>query len=357
MSRQVSVCLPAAYTGVYLRAHLRTLFGACLGLTLLVGGTSYADTAPAAATPADSAPAAATPATPAAPPRLAATLSVQHSFSALSLAPGAEPTWNPELVQSLSIDPTYQLTKKLRLTGHLGVATELTNSDVTNREREPLLEDIFVQADLPIEPLAALPRGLAGSVGLRVTLPLSKESLARERWLAIAPSFSLRRSFTLRPGVTIAPFVSARGTVYLTTAQQLMYDGPTIPGCAARPGTCDEFDHAGSRSARAGFTESLGANATLPHDISLTLQVFWVQSLLFSLAEVTSPEGMPIPAAGTNFRFANVYLLGGNWQATARYSLSAGMQTANPQQAPDSTYYTPFFNRYTQLYITGQVAF
>ena len=69
-----------------------------------------------------------------------------------------------------------RLSPRLRLTGHLGVEMELTDSDVNTHEREPLLEDTTVTAAYS---LGTLPGGLKGSVSLRLSLWGSYISSAR----------------------------------------------------------------------------------------------------------------------------------------------------------------------------------
>src|ERR1043166_3746370 len=66
-------------------------------------------------------------------------ISIKHAFSIGSFMPGFERTYNPVLLQSLAIDPAWRLSDRLALNAHLGVETELTNSDSSSYERQPLL--------------------------------------------------------------------------------------------------------------------------------------------------------------------------------------------------------------------------
>src|SRR5262245_38930717 len=52
------------------------------------------------------------------PPWAGSEVSLKHSVSVLTFDKGAEPDYNPLVLQSLSIDPTWRFTKKFRLTGH-----------------------------------------------------------------------------------------------------------------------------------------------------------------------------------------------------------------------------------------------
>ena len=282
-------------------------------------------------------------------------ISLKHSFSVGSLMPDREPDFNPVLVQSLSIDPVCRLTDAWRLVGHLGVETELTNSDVTSSEREPLLEDASVTAGYRW-PAQGWAYGLQPSLSFRLALPTSKESIARERIAGFAPGAKLARTFRPREGVTVTPHVTARAAYHWQLSTSVVYDGPSITTCsAARGDACEELDHSGFRTSEYTFTQIAGVDVELPHDVALSAQVWWIESWLYDLAPVTGPSGEPIPSrdGGTDWRFGNVYLLAAEWQVTEMLKVSGGFQTENPQQAPDGDYYAPFFNRYTQFFVTA----
>ena len=53
----------------------------------------------------------------------------------------------------------------------------------------------------------------------------------------------------------------------------------------------------------------------------------------------------------TSTRHALLYDLGVTAQATDFFSVSLGVTTLNPELAPDSSRYAPFFNRYTAVYL------
>jgi hypothetical protein len=282
-------------------------------------------------------------------------ISIKHAFSIGSFMPGFERTYNPVLVQSLSVDPSWRLTKRLKLTGHLGVETELTDSDVSSYERQPLVEDTTVTASYAY----GLPGLLHATASLRLGLPTSKEAIARQRIAAISPAFSVGRDFEPKHDLKVTPFATLRASYNWQLTTSLVYDGPTISGCdAARGDACEAFDHSGARSSVASFIEVLGVNVALPHDVGLTAQVWWVQSWLYDLAPAVGPTGEPVPSIdSTDWRVANVYLVGAEWQITHRWKLAGGFQTENPQQRPDGSYYAPFFNRYTQLFVTAAAVF
>jgi len=283
-------------------------------------------------------------------------VSLKHSASLLSFAPGAELTYDPVLVQSLSVDPTWRISPRLRLTGHLGLETELTDSPVTSRERQPLLEDTTVTGSWR----APGWRGIDTTLSLRLALPTSAEAIARRRIVGIGPVLTARRDLD-RGALTWSPFVTLRATYNWQLSTSLVYDGPSITTCDAERGdACEEFDHAGSRSAVAGFAQVLGLNVAWPaHDLVFTAQAWWVQSLLYDLAPLTGPDGEPVASGpgATDFRLAQVYLLAAEWAPARRWKLSGGLETQSPQRAPDGDLHAPFVNRYTQLFVTATAVF
>jgi hypothetical protein len=278
--------------------------------------------------------------------------SLKHAFSIGSFMPGFERTYNPLVIQALSIDPAWRLSSELRLVGHLGVQTELTNSDVDAYERQPLLEDSTVTASLRLPAMWPNAKAIAS---LRLLLPTSKEAIARERIVAASPALNVGHAFSPREGFEVTPFVTLRATYDWQLTTTLVYDGPTIRGCdAARGEACEALDHDGARSSVATFVETVGVNVALPHRVGLTAQAWWVQAWLYELTPATGPTGMPVASIdSTDWRIGNVYLLGAEWQWTPHWKVSGGFQTENPQRRPDGAYYAPFFNRYTQLFVTA----
>src|SRR5687768_8336479 len=92
---------------------------------------------------------------------------IKHAAGVWTAIPGADPTWNPIVLQSISVDPQWRLRADWLMRGHVGVETELTDSDATSRERQPLLDDAWVQAGHEI------PWG--GTASLRLYAPTSRE--------------------------------------------------------------------------------------------------------------------------------------------------------------------------------------
>lgn len=288
----------------------------------------------------------------AAPPWKGSEISVSHYGTLTSFNKSALPDYNPFFGQAFSLDPRWKLHDSLSLRAHLGIDTELTDSDDTNTRREPLLDDLSVTAS---HKLPALPQSIKGSVSLAWTLPTSKASWALHRLSAFTAGVSANRSFVLAPGIELTVNAGMKAGILLATEQSLTYDGNRTLFCDPdKSESCEQSGYSGVRSSRATVSQSIGADVSLPHDLSASVGIGFRQSNLYSLVEV---DGVPESPTNVDWRYSNTYDLGLTWQATERYTVSGGFQTMNPQQKPDSTYYAPFFNLYTQAYVTTAVVF
>jgi hypothetical protein len=214
------------------------------------------------------------------------------------------------------------------LLGHIGVETELTDSDTSTRERQPLFDDAWLQSGF------AIPHGAAS---LRLYLPTSRESWARRRIFSLSPAVSFYRPFG-----RFTPRASLRATWHAATEETAIYDAPSILGCDPSRQSCDSFTHSGIRSTMASFVQAVGVDAALPYGVIAVAEVWWIEGLLYPLEGSTS----------TRWRLSNLYLLGAEWRPSPAWKLGAGFQTLNAQRAPDSSLQTPFFNRHTQLYLS-----
>lgn len=285
-----------------------------------------------------------------------------HHATATSFYKGAEPDYNPVVTQTIEISPRYRVSEKIAVSAVLGIGTELTDSDVTTRRREPLLGDLGITGSYR---LPKLPAEIGGSLSLTVTVPTSKESIARRRVLGGGLGTSFQRPFKLAKHVIVAPTVGLRGSAWAATATSLQYDAIPIEGCPDTDVYCIPLGQSPGRSSWATLQESVGVSAELPWKLSAMVNVVWAQSRLYQLSDATygdiidgptADEGViPVSDTNVNWRYMNIYVLGLDWQAHKKVSVGLGVQTAQPQQKPDSTYYRPFFNRNTQVFGTISV--
>jgi hypothetical protein len=314
----------------------------CLPIALLYMANPAAVHAQNAPTPKDSS------------PWSGSAVSIKHSAQLYGF--GVDPDFNPTILQSLSIDPTWRYSERLQLTAHLGIETELTNSDVTSSARQPLLEDTTTTATLALPELGL---GLRGRATFRVALPTSKEAIGRRRLAALSPGVVITRPYSLGPW-SITPSVALRATWNWQLSTTLVYDGPTISGCDPARSACEAFDHAGQRSTAFGFAEVLGVTVARPEsNVTMVAQLWWTQAWLYDLAEIDGPDGMPVEPSerNTDWRLGMVSLVAVEWQARPHVRFGAGLETQNPLETPDGGVYRPFFNRFTHLSLTATAVF
>ncbi|MFH0901796.1 MAG: hypothetical protein V2A73_14295 [Pseudomonadota bacterium] len=275
-------------------------------------------------------------------------ISLGHYVSAYTFSKDAELTWNPTVLQLIALQPRWEVNDELTIRAELEIETELTNSDETVYEREPVIGDLALSTSRAFE---ELPGDLAASVGIRLSLPTSQESRARRRWAGLSCTGQLEHEIELGGGVSVTPNVRARAAYSLATAREVRYEGPSIERCRPVDGNCSSlFDHEAVRSPVATFQESAGLDLTLTPRLEGEVSVIWMQGWLHPLSEY---QGLP-DASGTNWRYVMSYSIGLDYEINDHFGLGAGMETTNPQQRPDSSSYPPFFNRYTYFYITAE---
>ena len=267
-------------------------------------------------------------------------VSLTQNVGLTTIVPGVDLSYNPYWGENLSVDPRWRLNDKVNLSAHLGLEVELTNSDVTSTERQPLLEDTWAQASYK---LGKLPLLMNGSASLRLTLPTSKASIARETIFGLAPGVAFNRNFQVSKNVTLQPFLSLRASLWLQTARSLQYDAPTISHCVDLS-NCNEVSQSAVSSSWMGLSETVGVNAELPAKFSASVAVSFVQSFLYDTANKTA-NGQMVEDTDPFVRKLNLYVLEGNWQPRDAWRLSGGFQTFNDQLNLNGHYEMPFFNR------------
>ncbi|HRE88402.1 MAG TPA: hypothetical protein PK095_04600, partial [Myxococcota bacterium] len=188
---------------------------------------------------------------------------------------------------------------------------------------------------------------LTASLGF--AFPTSLASQGQTMLFSVSPS--------LRLGWTLKDVLSGLGFGYTARFTKLFHeyttgelDSPVVPGCfAGSSGSCDRFLNTGVRNASYRLSNSLDASLAFTDWMSLSASFGVVVSWLYDDVEddrVTFQELEP-----QDERYALVADLGLTFQPTTPLSISIGASTFNPQLAPDGSRYTPFFNRFTTLYL------
>lgn len=272
---------------------------------------------------------------------------MRNELSAVSLDPSADLTYNPYFAMSWSFRPWWWFTDKLYVRAQLDVTRELTQADDTTYADEALLQDIRLiggGSGLYTIPYAKV----LVSADLALTLPTSKASQARTLVLGIGPGVRLSRSFDVLGGLVVG--YGLRVTPYLHRYATSERETPLIPGCGVQPGGCDPYLNTGLRNPAARLTQSadvslrildwLGAGLAVGHAVD------WLRSIGGEPAAVSLQ-----PQDAQDQRYLTFMELEVSFQPLDELEIGVGYSALHPQLAPDSSYYVPFFNRYSTLYV------
>jgi len=274
------------------------------------------------------------------------TVSLQNSFTALSLAPGAELTYNPYYAMTLKLRPSWWFNDNLGVQIWMDVVTELTDSDITTYSREPLLGDLMLRG--VYNDIYTIPKAdIKISADVFIVTPTSKMSLARTSILTLKPGVLLKRKFDVLEGLNLS--YTLRFGLYwhrYTTAQR---DTPLIPTCSSTQGGCDAFLNTGIRNTAFQLTQALGVELQLLEWLSAYMTYGHIIDFLYRI-DNDDPRISHQPQEPQNQRYISLFDLGVSYSPLKTLSVSLGYQALYPHLSPDSTYYTPFFNRYGVIY-------
>jgi hypothetical protein len=287
-----------------------------------------------------------------------------QSLGAMGLVKSSELTWKPYYDWLWRVYPRYYFTDKLSLRVKVGLEIEWTNSPDTTTQREPNWEDIWV--DIVYSPVWTVPRArIEITPSLRLVIPTSKLARAETQYIGIGPGFALRRSFDLPRRMSLELSYAFRYTKFINHYTTLQYQGQPLAGCAAGPdsGNCGAGLQSGASSVSHQFINMLAADLNITKKLTVELFVAFFNYLTYGVpsATVQLPGGEmvtlgPDPGMNVNHRASVWYLLSAEYQIHPIVRLGLAVSTWTPQLAPDSTYYAPFVNRYTQFVLSTTIA-
>lgn len=263
---------------------------------------------------------------------------------------------------SYSLRPRYYIRDWFSLRLRLDLEQELTNSGSTTNQREPALSDVsldFYFQDL----LAGVSEAFDLEAFVRFGFPSSKLSQARTLYLSGTAGFYAYYTAPVLEGLRIGYGFNAAKyfNQYSSATQESPSEPCTLGGDA---GFCDAYFNAGLRNPSWLLRNTLSLEFNPIEDLSISVSVIFYDYFLYRNAELTTadlpvdvvtsePDGVAIDEdpQNTNRRSSIWYTIDVSYNITPWIGLSIGTSTLNPQLAPDSTYYAPFFNRYTQVYL------
>jgi hypothetical protein len=284
-------------------------------------------------------------------------LLLRNEVSVLTFDKGAELTYNPYDALVFTAWPRWWFNDVFFVQGRVMLTHELTNADDTNRRGETLVSDVSLGAGasrfytIPV-------LGVALGADVNVVLPSSKESRARTLAVGVGGRVMLARHFDLLAGFDLAYSLQAsKGFYRYTTAGT---ETPLISGCSG-DGDCSRFSNTGVRNPRFGLANRFDVSLDFLDWLGLELSAIHRMSFLLP-AQDDDPRLSYVPQTPTNDR--QTIEFEGNLRVRPMKSLelAVGVSSLAPILAPDSTFYTPFVNRYTmgfvelRLLIDGLVA-
>lgn len=276
----------------------------------------------------------------------------RNSFSAYSLDPSAELTYDPYYVMTFSFRPSWWFSDHIYVRGNLDLIREITHSDITTYSGETLVGDLSLTAGY--SRIYSIPVvGVDISADFVLTMPTSKSSQAHTMILGLGPGVRLSRKFALLQGLSIGYNLRASPRLHRkTTAER---ESALVPGCIGSSGGCDSFLNTGVRNSQFQlqqiFDVSLGILPWLDASISYGLIIDWLYQF-----DTDDPRVSLVTEEPQDRRYASLFEVQVSFRPLDALTVGLGFSTVSPQLAPDSTYYNPLYNRYSTIFVDLQLS-
>jgi len=272
---------------------------------------------------------------------------IKNVMSTLTLNKDGQLTYNPYYAVSIQASPRFAFTKRFYASVSVGAVREMTNADNTTMRGETLLDDVSLR--LGLSQIAKIPGGLSLSGAIDGLAPTSKASQARTMIVGVRPSLNLAWAV---PGTKKLSFnYSVAGTWYAHQYTTASKESPLIPGCSITDRGCDAFSHSGVRNTQWRLINSVSTNFSATSWLSFGATFVMLHDFVYALDPYEDETPSFVPQEPSSIRYILAYDLSATVRPMSAMSITLGASTANPQLAPDTSYYTPFFNRYTNLYL------
>ena len=270
-------------------------------------------------------------------------LSLTNTVSTLSFDRSAEPFYNPTNTVSLNSRLQWSWTRNICTSVALGMSREVTQPDARTHVDDIWLTDLTIGLCLLRWRIPAVDTTL--SVDFISFLPTSPLSQGASLYYGGQAQFGLSHTFRVSGQPTINYGVGLRVNAHEFTTRQR--ESPSIAACNGSE--CAELSHTGSRNAQYQQTHSVSVRLQPLRWWSIGASVSVFLSHLYDLTDVDRP--LTDGRADVSTRYAMNYGLSTTFILSRAVAASLGVSTFNPQLAPDSHHYAPFFNRFTQVSI------
>lgn len=272
----------------------------------------------------------------------------RNIVSALTFDKGAEQTYNPYYAMEFEAAPRYWTGEHGYFMLDFAVLQELTDSDYTTKKREAVLEDVYAQ--LGLEDIWRIPMlDIDLTMVLRFEFPSSKVSRARTLILALMPRLILQRRFEILGGLSLGYAFSIKKHFHeYTTAQNTE---PLIWGGLPSSRTAGSFMNTGELNVNFEIANTFGLALDLTEWLGAMARVWIINGFLYDSEEIEDDRISYEPQESDQRRYDMFYVIELYARPMPSLEIGLGLETANPALSPDSTYETPFFNRYTAIYL------
>ncbi len=263
-----------------------------------------------------------------------------------------EQTYNPTHTLALVSAPRFSLTDKLQLRMWQYTTLEpFTQSDSNTYKGETTLSDTSVTLAYKAYRNEAL--GLGVNVGAMVGLPTSKGSIYKHT--RMTPGLDLGLSWS--KGIFSVATVT-RGSYIWTESTTALLNNFPISGCNIGDPSCAGLDQGSSRTAEFRFFNILVLAAQPLPRLGFSATMGVINDVLHpsdptSITNKGTGLVIPVGVASTNsnMRATMYWGLAADFKINDAWSLSAGTEVFNPQLKLNSTYESPFINRYTNVFL------
>ena len=276
-------------------------------------------------------------------------ISYVNEVGVVSFDPSSDLTYNPYWLMTWAFQPRWWFDETWNAGARLDLSREVTEADDRTYSGETWVHDLLLTAGA--SRFYTIPgAGIALSADLVLTLPTSKLSQARTLALGIGPGVRIGREFDLGPAGSLSLGYRVRFTSFLHRITTSELETPIIPSCSGFDGGCDEFVNTGVRNTQ----------WRVQHGVSIAWQVFdWFgvstgfEHIVSWLYDITKDDERVSwqPEDDIDARYSSAFDVELTFLPWSPIEIGVGYVTLSPQLAPDSTYYNPFYNRYSTLYV------
>ena len=282
-------------------------------------------------------------------------IAYDHTFTSLSLSKSAVPDYNPYYAHTLSLAPVWNFGSGFVAKGTFALEQELTTSDEYERAHEVVASDVGL--DLGYTGWQESQTGITVAGSVRFTLPTSKKSAAEQLYFNLSPGVTLTRKFDVLGGLVVA-YQGRFGYNFRETAT-MQYDGPRVVGTEGSEDS-DRFEDTGRPTAEWTVVHGPMVTLLITEKLNATAFYSFSKARLYSLSDIRLEDLSPGTVLtgdpneiiaegdlGTRWRHLEWFGLQAAYQLNDAVGVVAAVNTAAPQQRPNSEDYSRFFNRHT----------